>query len=177
MLQHLYGIHLAEDTEEANQALGAFIDIYQDHPLLESKSSPKPSSNDLRLPRCRSHHNGRIEGTNNKLGVLKRIAYGFVNTANFAPEPSSSPQAWQHHHEPRIEGSTHPNARNQVVRGEPGRVGEEYARFRSDSSPRIRQVVSTPPGPTANPTPLTKRLDCYSPGVFAQSPFSYRDKD
>ena len=28
--------------------------------------------------------NGRIEGTNNKLGVLKRIAYGFVNTTNFA---------------------------------------------------------------------------------------------
>ncbi|MGI8516724.1 MAG: transposase, partial [Acidimicrobiia bacterium] len=28
--------------------------------------------------------NGRIEGTNNKLGVLKRIAYGFVNVTNFA---------------------------------------------------------------------------------------------
>ncbi len=35
MLQHLYGIHLAADTEEANQALGAFIELYQDHPLLE----------------------------------------------------------------------------------------------------------------------------------------------
>ena len=29
--------------------------------------------------------NGRIEGTNNKLGVLKQVAYGFVNPANFAP--------------------------------------------------------------------------------------------
>lgn len=28
--------------------------------------------------------NGRIEGTNNKLGVLKRVAYGFVNVHNFA---------------------------------------------------------------------------------------------
>ena len=28
--------------------------------------------------------NGPIEGTNNKLGVLKRIAYGFVNATNFA---------------------------------------------------------------------------------------------
>jgi len=27
--------------------------------------------------------NGRIEGTNNKLGVLKRIAYGFVSATNF----------------------------------------------------------------------------------------------
>ncbi|MGZ8755335.1 MAG: DUF1330 domain-containing protein [Acidimicrobiia bacterium] len=26
---------------------------------------------------------GRLEGTNNKLGVLKRIAFGFVNTDNF----------------------------------------------------------------------------------------------
>ncbi|HWB87946.1 MAG TPA: transposase [Acidimicrobiia bacterium] len=28
--------------------------------------------------------NGRIEGTNNKLGVLKRVAYSFTNTTNFA---------------------------------------------------------------------------------------------
>ncbi|MGZ8784154.1 MAG: transposase [Acidimicrobiia bacterium] len=26
---------------------------------------------------------GRLEGTNNKLGVLKRVAFGFVNTDNF----------------------------------------------------------------------------------------------
>ena len=34
MLQHLYGIHLAQDTDDANQALGAFIETYQGHPLL-----------------------------------------------------------------------------------------------------------------------------------------------
>src|SRR5690606_5265006 len=28
--------------------------------------------------------NGRIEGTNNRLGVLKRVAYGFLNVSNFA---------------------------------------------------------------------------------------------
>lgn len=28
--------------------------------------------------------NGQLEGTNNKVGVLKRIAYGFVNVDNFA---------------------------------------------------------------------------------------------
>ncbi|HUP14460.1 MAG TPA: transposase [Acidimicrobiia bacterium] len=25
-----------------------------------------------------------MEGTNNRLGVLKRVAYGFVNVSNFA---------------------------------------------------------------------------------------------
>ena len=30
--------------------------------------------------------NGRLEGQNNKLGVLKRIAYGFVNADNFGQE-------------------------------------------------------------------------------------------
>ena len=28
--------------------------------------------------------NGRIEGTNNRLGVLKRVAYRFLNVSNFA---------------------------------------------------------------------------------------------
>lgn len=32
---------------------------------------------------CRGVSNGRLEGTNNKLGVLKRIAFGFVNADNF----------------------------------------------------------------------------------------------
>lgn len=28
--------------------------------------------------------NGRLEGINNKLGVLKRIGYGFTNATNFS---------------------------------------------------------------------------------------------
>jgi len=35
MLQHLYGIYVAPDEETANEALGAFIATYQDHPLTE----------------------------------------------------------------------------------------------------------------------------------------------
>lgn len=36
MLQHLYGIHLGSDSDEANQApLGAFIHTYQNHSLIE----------------------------------------------------------------------------------------------------------------------------------------------
>ena len=38
----------------------------------------------LAFHRCGRITNGRLEGTSNKLGVLKRIAYGFVNACNFA---------------------------------------------------------------------------------------------
>jgi len=88
MLQHLYGIHLASDTEEANQALGAFIEIYQDQPLLEFEKLVGTllewGTEIFAFHDADRATNGRIEGTNNKLGVLKRIAYGFVNVTNFA---------------------------------------------------------------------------------------------
>lgn len=88
MLQHLYGIHVAADDEEANQALGAFIEVWQDtgldefdrlvETLLEWGEEIFAFHDTDRVT------NGRIEGSNNKLGVLKRVAYGFVNTSNFA---------------------------------------------------------------------------------------------
>jgi len=88
MLQHLYGIHLADDSEEANQALGAFIDTYQDHPLLEFEKLTETllewGEEIFAFHDTDRATNGRIEGTNNKLGVLKRVAYGFVNVTNFA---------------------------------------------------------------------------------------------
>jgi len=88
MLQHLYGIHLATDTEEANQALGAFIEVYQDHPLLEFEKLTQTllewGHEIFAFHDTDRVTNGRIEGTNNKLGVLKRVAYGFANVTNFA---------------------------------------------------------------------------------------------
>jgi transposase len=88
MLQHLYGIHLAEDSEEANQALGAFIDAYQDHPLLEFEKLTETllewGDEIFAFHDTDRITNGRIEGSNNKIGVLKRVAYGFVNVTNFA---------------------------------------------------------------------------------------------
>ena len=88
MLQHLYGIHLATDSEEANQALGAFIEVYHQHPLVEFEQLTETllewGDEIFAFHDTDRATNGRIEGTNNKLGVLKRIAYGFVNTANFA---------------------------------------------------------------------------------------------
>ncbi|MBU1495162.1 MAG: ISL3 family transposase [Actinobacteria bacterium] len=88
MLQHLYGIHLATDSDQANQALGTFLEVYADHPLIEFEKLTGTllewgdeifASHDTDRAT-----NGRIEGTNNKLGVLKRIAYGFTNASNFA---------------------------------------------------------------------------------------------
>jgi transposase len=88
MLQHLYGIHLATDTKEANQALGAFIDVYQDHPLVEFEKLTETllewGDEIFAFHDADRITNGRIEGTNNKIGVLKRIAYGFVSSTNFA---------------------------------------------------------------------------------------------
>jgi transposase len=87
MLQHLYGIHVAATDEEANQALGAFIATYQDHPLLEfdklTETLLEWGNEIFAFHDTDRVTNGRIEGTNNKLGVLKRIAYGFVNADNF----------------------------------------------------------------------------------------------
>ena len=42
---------------------------------------------DLRFHSADRANNGRLEGTNANLGVLKRIAYGFVNATNFAKGP------------------------------------------------------------------------------------------
>ncbi|MGH8911329.1 MAG: ISL3 family transposase [Acidimicrobiia bacterium] len=88
MLQHLYGIHLAADADQANQALGAFIDTYQQTPLVEFDrligTLLEWGDEIFAFHDTGRATNGRIEGTNGKLGVLKRVAYGFVNVANFA---------------------------------------------------------------------------------------------
>jgi len=88
MLQQLYGLYQAESEEEAMAALDRFADLYSDDPLPEFY---KVVDTLLRhAPEIFAYHrtgritNGRLEGTNNKLGVLKRIAYGFVNADNFA---------------------------------------------------------------------------------------------
>lgn len=88
MLQHLYGIYLASDTDEANQALGAFNEVWDQTPLIEfdklTKTLLEWGDEIFAFHETDRASNGRIEGTNNKLGVLKRVAYGFVNVTNFA---------------------------------------------------------------------------------------------
>lgn len=88
MLQELYGLYLAADEAEAMAALDRFADLYASDPLPEFYKVV-----DTLLawaPEIFAFHkagrisNGRMEGTNNKLGVLKRMAYGFTNAENFA---------------------------------------------------------------------------------------------
>ena len=86
--RHLYGIYAAEDSNDANEALGAFIATYQQHPLAEFDRLTETlltwGDEIFAFHACDRISNGRIEGTNNKLGVLKRVAYGFVNVNHFA---------------------------------------------------------------------------------------------
>jgi transposase len=88
MLQHLYGIHVAPDDDTANQALGAFIADYEDHPLVEfdklTETLLEWGDEIFAFHDTDRITNGRIEGTNNKIGVLKRMAYGFTNVDNLA---------------------------------------------------------------------------------------------
>ena len=87
MLQELYGLYQAPDEQEAMAALDRFADLYADDPLPEFY---KVVDTLLRwAPEIFAFHkagrvsNGRIEGINNKPGVLKRVAYEFVNVDNF----------------------------------------------------------------------------------------------
>jgi transposase len=56
--------------------------------------------------------NGRIEGTNNRLGVLKRVACGFVNVINFAARALLATPGMPTSPCPRIHGPSHLTAQN-----------------------------------------------------------------
>ena len=87
-LQELHGLYLADDHDGALEALDRFTDLYitgelpEFHHVVDTiiawgdeilawHSAGRPS-------------NGRIEGTNNLLQVLRRVAHGFTNPNNFA---------------------------------------------------------------------------------------------
>ncbi len=88
-LQELYGLYLAEDRAGALAALDRFCDLYQTGEIPEfhdvvdtfiAWSSEILAVHDHGVDRI---SNGRLEGTNNKLQVLRRVAHGFVNRSNF----------------------------------------------------------------------------------------------
>jgi len=102
MLQHLYGIYLAADADDANKALGAFIELWQEQQLDEFLPAIDRlltwADEIFNFHTCDRITNGRLEGRMNRLGVLKRTAYGFTNIANFgarailiSPGMASSP--------------------------------------------------------------------------------------
>jgi transposase len=87
MLQELHQLYLAADEGEAMAALGRFADLYQAdmvpefYKVVDTLLHWAPEI--FNFHKAGRWSNGRIEGTNNKLGVLKRMAYGFTNAANF----------------------------------------------------------------------------------------------
>ncbi len=100
--QELHGLYLANDRTAALEALDRFCDLYATGQLIEfhhivdtiiAWGDEILAWHDTGRP-----SNGRIEGTNNKLQVLRRVAYGFVNRTNYqargilACGPIRSPQ-------------------------------------------------------------------------------------
>lgn len=88
LLQELYGIYDATNEDDARDRIEEFALPWGEMPIPEFKDVLKALIDwlpeILAFHRCNRITNGRLEGINNKLGVLKRIAYGFVNANNFA---------------------------------------------------------------------------------------------
>lgn len=88
-LQELYGLYLAEDRAGALAALDRFCDLYltgeipEFHDVVDTVIVWSTEILAFHEPRAGRVSNGRIEGTNNKLQVLRRVAHGFTNRANF----------------------------------------------------------------------------------------------
>jgi transposase len=88
LLQQLYEIYDADSEDEAAARIEGFVHAWAETEIPEFRSVLAALANwmpeILAFHRCGRVTNGRLEGQNNKLGVLKRIAYGFVNADNFA---------------------------------------------------------------------------------------------
>ena len=86
-LQELHGLYLANDHQGALEALGRFCDLYETGELPEYHDTVDTfiawSDEILAWHHTDRASNGRIEGTNNLLQVLRRTAHGFTNPTNF----------------------------------------------------------------------------------------------
>ena len=87
-LQELYSLYLADDRDGALEALDRFTDLYATGELGEFHAIVDTIINwgdeILAWHSAGRPSNGRIEGTNNLLQVLRRVAHGFTNPDNFA---------------------------------------------------------------------------------------------
>ncbi len=88
-----FQLYVADAKADAVVALGRFADLYQADmvPVLGCRHALALGAGDLQLPSA-GLCNRQIEGTNNKPGVLKRMAYGFVNAETFEARAFSSPR-------------------------------------------------------------------------------------
>lgn len=87
-LQELHGLYLAENRAGALEALDRFTDLYATGELVEFHDVVDTiiawGDEILAFHDTGRPSNGRIEGTNNLLQVLRRVAHGFTNPDNFA---------------------------------------------------------------------------------------------
>ena len=87
-LQELYQIYEADDLEGANEALGRFADLYDSGQIPEYREIVDTiiawGAQILAYHTSRRASNGPIEGINNLLQVLRRVAHGFTNYDNYA---------------------------------------------------------------------------------------------
>jgi transposase len=87
-LQELHGLYLADDRAGALDALDRFTDLYATGQLVEFHDVVNTvlawGDEILAWHDTGRPSNGRIEGTNNLLQVLRRVAHGFTNPNNFA---------------------------------------------------------------------------------------------
>ena len=87
-LQELYQLYEAEDLDGANQALGRFADLYATGQIPEYQQIVDTiiawGAQILAYHTSRRATNGPIEGINNLLQVLRRVAHGFTNYDNYA---------------------------------------------------------------------------------------------
>ena len=87
-LQELHGLYLADDRAGALDALDRFTDLYATGQLVEFHDVVNTvlawGDEILAWHDTGRPSNGRIEGTNNLLQVLRRVAHGFTNVDNFA---------------------------------------------------------------------------------------------
>ena len=83
----LHGLYLADDYDGALDALGRFCDLYETGELPECHDIVDTiiawSDEILAWHHTGRASNGRIEGINNLLQVLRRSAHGFTNPRNF----------------------------------------------------------------------------------------------
>ena len=87
-LQELYQLYEADDWEQANQALGRFADIYDSGQIPEYHEVVDTiiawGEEIFAYHTTRRASNGPLEGINNLLQVLRRVAHGFTNYGNYA---------------------------------------------------------------------------------------------
>jgi len=87
-LQELYQIYEADDLEAANQALERFADLYDSGQIPEYHDVVDKiiawGDEILAFHPGRRASNGPLEGINNLLQVLRRVAHGFTNYDNYA---------------------------------------------------------------------------------------------